>query len=130
MRAMPDSRIDREAPPHDLPALQRHGIGILAGGGRLPLMIAESVAARGGRVHIVGIEGEADAEIARFPHTWVNWGQIGRMVATLHADDSAAARHRRRPCAAPICGTSAPTSASSPACRASSGCWRAATIPC
>ena len=35
-------------------------IGILAGGGRLPLMIAESVAARGGTVHIVGIEGEAD----------------------------------------------------------------------
>jgi UDP-2,3-diacylglucosamine hydrolase len=58
-------------------------IGILAGGGRLPLMIAESVAARGGAVHIVGIEGEADPAIARFPHTWVNWGQIGRMVATL-----------------------------------------------
>jgi DUF1009 family protein len=61
-------------------------IGILAGGGRLPLMIAESVAARGRPVHIVGIEGEAAPEIARFPHTWVNWGQIGRMVATLHAE--------------------------------------------
>ena len=58
-------------------------IGILAGGGRLPLMIAESAAARGEAVHIVGIEGEADAAIARFPHTWVNWGQIGRMVAIL-----------------------------------------------
>ena len=61
-------------------------IGILAGGGRLPLMIAESVAARGGTVHIVGIEGEADPAIARFPHTWVNWGQIGRMVATLRGE--------------------------------------------
>ncbi len=61
-------------------------IGILAGGGRLPLMIAESVAARGDGVHIVAIEGEADPEIARFPHTWVNWGQIGRMVATLRAE--------------------------------------------
>ena len=61
-------------------------IGILAGGGRLPLMIAESVAARGESVHIVAIEGEADPEIARFPHTWVNWGQIGRMVATLRAE--------------------------------------------
>jgi UDP-2,3-diacylglucosamine hydrolase len=60
-------------------------IGILAGGGRLPLMIAESVAARGEAVHIVGIEGEADPAIARFPHTWVNWGQIGRMVATLQS---------------------------------------------
>jgi DUF1009 family protein len=61
-------------------------VGILAGGGRLPLMIAESVAARGDGVHIVAIEGEADPEVARFPHTWVNWGQIGRMVATLRAE--------------------------------------------
>jgi|SoiMethySBSTD1v2_1073268.scaffolds.fasta_scaffold02901_22 DUF1009 family protein len=60
-------------------------IGILAGGGRLPLTIAESVVARGESVHIVAIEGEADPDIARFPHTWVNWGQIGRMVATLRA---------------------------------------------
>src|SRR6185312_5376117 len=58
-------------------------IGILAGGGRLPRTIAESASARGETVHIVGIEGEADPGIARFPHTWVNWGQIGRMVATL-----------------------------------------------
>jgi UDP-2,3-diacylglucosamine hydrolase len=58
-------------------------IGILAGGGRLPLMIAESVIARGESVHIVAIEGEADPAISRFAHTWVNWGQIGRMVAAL-----------------------------------------------
>jgi DUF1009 family protein len=63
-------------------------IGILAGGGRLPIAIAESVMARGEAVHIVGIEGEADTAIADFPHTWVNWGQIGRMVATLHAHDA------------------------------------------
>jgi len=61
-------------------------IGILAGGGRLPLTIAESVVARGEEVHIVAIAGEADAAVARFPHTWVNWGQIGRMVATLRAE--------------------------------------------
>ena len=61
-------------------------IGILAGGGRLPILIAENVLARGGSVHIVGIEGEADAEVGRFPHTWVNWGQIGRMVATLRSE--------------------------------------------
>jgi UDP-2,3-diacylglucosamine hydrolase len=61
-------------------------IGILAGGGRLPVMIAESVVARGGSVHIVGIEGEADQDVARFPHTFVNWGQIDRMVATLRSE--------------------------------------------
>jgi DUF1009 family protein len=61
-------------------------IGILAGGGRLPLMIAESALARGTQVHIVAIRGEADPEIERFPHTWVNWGQIGRMLATLRRE--------------------------------------------
>jgi DUF1009 family protein len=71
------------SPPADLPVGR---IGILAGGGRLPLTIAESVAQRGGAPHIVGIEGEADAQIARFPHTWVNWGQVGRMVSTLREE--------------------------------------------
>ena len=61
-------------------------IGILAGGGRLPLMIAESAAARGTGVHIVAIRGEADPEVARFPHTWVNLAQIGRMLATLRRE--------------------------------------------
>jgi DUF1009 family protein len=61
-------------------------IGILAGGGRLPLMIAESAAARGTNVHIVAIRGEADPMIERFPHTWVNWGQIGRMLTTLRRE--------------------------------------------
>lgn len=61
-------------------------IGILSGGGRLPLMIAESLAARGIAAHIVAIQGEAGPEVERFPHTWVNWGQIGRMVATLKSE--------------------------------------------
>ncbi|MBO0766528.1 MAG: DUF1009 domain-containing protein, partial [Hyphomicrobiaceae bacterium] len=75
-------------------------IGILAGGGRLPLMIAESVIARRGSVHIVAIEGEADPAVARFPHTWVNWGQIGRMVGALrgqHIDALVIAGGVRRP---------------------------------
>ncbi len=58
-------------------------IGILAGGGRLPTLIAESVVARGGQVHIVGVIGEADDSITRFPHTWANWGQVGLMLETL-----------------------------------------------
>jgi len=67
------------------PAPSTRRIGILAGGGRLPLLLAESVTARGEAVHIVGIEGEADPAIAQFPHTWVNWGQIGRVVEALRA---------------------------------------------
>jgi UDP-2,3-diacylglucosamine hydrolase len=75
-------------------------IGILAGGGRLPLMIAESAAARGQDVHIVAIEGEADPEVANFSHVWVNWGQIGRMVTALReqgGDEVVIAGAVRRP---------------------------------
>jgi DUF1009 family protein len=89
------------SPPRpDPPAISPTArIGILAGGGRLPLTIAESVIERGGSAHIVGIEGEADVDIARFPHTWVNWGQVGRMVSTLraHADALVIAGGVRRP---------------------------------
>jgi DUF1009 family protein len=54
---------------------------------------------RGGSVHIVAIEGEADADIERYPHTWVNWGQVGRMVSTLRkrADAMVIAGGVRRP---------------------------------
>lgn len=58
-------------------------LAILAGGGRLPLLIAESVTARGGSVHIVAIRGEADSGIERYPQTWVNWGQIGRAIKAI-----------------------------------------------
>jgi DUF1009 family protein len=92
---------DLARPPHGgAPQRSTDRIGILAGGGRLPLTIAESALARGGAVHIVAIEGEADPDVARFPHTWVNWGQVGRMVATLRstgADAMVIAGGVRRP---------------------------------
>jgi DUF1009 family protein len=74
-------------------------IGILAGGGRLPLTIAESVVAQGGSAYIVAIEGEADADFSPFPHTWVGWGHVGRMVSTLRrqADAMVIAGGVRRP---------------------------------
>ncbi|MGD9784956.1 MAG: LpxI family protein [Hyphomicrobiaceae bacterium] len=58
-------------------------IGILAGGGSLPREIADSVAARGLPVHVVALEGEADADFSPYPVTHVDWGQLGRMVEAL-----------------------------------------------
>jgi DUF1009 family protein len=60
-------------------------LAILAGGGRLPLLVADSVSKRGGEVHVIAIRGEASPEVERYPHTWVNWGQIGRMLRTIKA---------------------------------------------
>ncbi|HVZ04228.1 LpxI family protein [Hyphomicrobium sp.] len=62
-------------------------IGIIAGSGSLPREVAESVIARGGRVHIVMVDGAADASLAMFPHTVVNWAQPGRATAALRGAD-------------------------------------------
>ncbi len=58
-------------------------IGILAGGKSLPIEIAESLKSRGVPVHVVALEGEAGEEIERFSPTWVNWGQIGKIIASF-----------------------------------------------
>ena len=58
-------------------------LGIIAGRGPLPCVVAASAAARGLPLHIVAIRGEAREEIERFPHTWVKWGEIGKMFGAL-----------------------------------------------
>lgn len=61
-------------------------LGIIAGRGSLPTFIAEAANADGMPVHIVGIQGEADADIERFPHTWIKWGEVGKLFAALEKD--------------------------------------------
>jgi DUF1009 family protein len=58
-------------------------LGIIAGGGLLPCVVAEAAEARGLPLHIVGIRGEASPAIERFPHTWVKWGEIGKLFGAL-----------------------------------------------
>jgi DUF1009 family protein len=58
-------------------------LGIIAGRGPLPCAVAASATARGVPLHIVGIRGEANETIERFPHTWVKWGEIGKMFHAL-----------------------------------------------
>lgn len=60
-------------------------LGILAGGGSLPLEIAAWARQQNRDVHIVALRGEADADLDAYSHTWVDWGQIGRMIAALRA---------------------------------------------
>lgn len=60
-------------------------IGILAGGGSIPREVADSIAARGDFVCILGLAGEASDPFDFMPHpsASVGWGQIGRMIAQL-----------------------------------------------
>lgn len=65
-------------------------LAILAGGGTLPLIVASAAVRAGRSVTIVGIEGEAGPEIAAYPHEWVGWGEVGKLLLTLrqrHAQD-------------------------------------------
>lgn len=59
-------------------------LGILAGSGSLPLLIAKRTVRTGRPVFICGIAGTAEEEIAEFPHCWVKWGQINKLFKELH----------------------------------------------
>jgi DUF1009 family protein len=55
-------------------------VGIVAGGGNLPVEIARSVQNRGGFVHAVMIEGQAQGTLRSFPHTDASWAEVGKVV--------------------------------------------------
>lgn len=60
-------------------------LGIVAGGGVLPVAVAEAAIGQGRGVFIVAFEGAADPAVTRFPHAWVRWGQVGRLLRLLKA---------------------------------------------
>ncbi|RIA56437.1 LpxI family protein [Dichotomicrobium thermohalophilum] len=58
-------------------------LGIIAGAGTLPLHIATHAREQGRAVYILGFQGLAEPDIAGFPHDWMRWGQVGRMLRLL-----------------------------------------------
>jgi DUF1009 family protein len=58
-------------------------LAIIAGGGALPSALAEAATRAGRSVYILGIRGEAESSITHYPHTWLKWGEVGRLFATL-----------------------------------------------
>ena len=61
-------------------------VGILAGGGGIPIEIARTATASGHEVHIVAIDPGVDERIAEFPHHRVGLGQVGRILQVLRAE--------------------------------------------
>jgi len=53
-------------------------LGIFAGGGDLPLKLAEACRTHGRPFFVIGIEGSAGPEIEAFPHAWAGIGAIAR----------------------------------------------------
>jgi hypothetical protein len=67
----------------DLDSKHDSPLAIIAGGGTLPIALAAAAAAHGRAVHVIAIRGEAAAEISRFPHSWLKWGEVGKLFAIL-----------------------------------------------
>src|ERR1043166_5788496 len=62
-------------------------LAIVAGGGSVPIAVAEAVMRRGRRVVLFPVRGWADpAAVERFPHHWVAVGQVGRLARHAHAE--------------------------------------------
>ena len=62
-------------------------LAIVAGGGSIPIAVAEAVMRRGRRVVLFPVRGWADpAAVERFPHYWVPVGQVGRLARYAHAE--------------------------------------------
>jgi DUF1009 family protein len=62
-------------------------LAIVAGGGSIPIAVAEAVVRRGRRVVLFPVRGWADpAAVERFPHYWVAVGQGGRLARYAHAE--------------------------------------------
>ena len=55
-------------------------LGIIAGGGELPLAVAEAAQGAGRDVFILALKGSADEAVARFPHEWNGLGELGRAL--------------------------------------------------
>jgi DUF1009 family protein len=61
------------------------GLGIIAGGGDLPIAVAESATRAGRPVFVMGLKGAADDGISRFTHDWVAMGESRKALDLLHA---------------------------------------------
>lgn len=79
----PRRAADRATPTAAQPAEIAGPLGIIAGRGDLPAVIAEAMTASGIKLHVIGIRGEASEAIERFPHTWIRWGEVGKLFSAL-----------------------------------------------
>ncbi|HUO98859.1 MAG TPA: UDP-2,3-diacylglucosamine diphosphatase LpxI [Rhizomicrobium sp.] len=59
-------------------------LGIIAGGGDLPLAIAESAHEAGRGVFVIALTGSADTWVEAWPHEWASLGEVGKVIRALH----------------------------------------------
>lgn len=74
---------DRAASTASQPAEIAGPLAVIAGRGNLPAVIAEAMTAHGIPLHVIAIRGEASEGIERFAHTWIRWGEVGKLFGAL-----------------------------------------------
>lgn len=67
----------------------RPKLAIVAGRGPLPLALADAAMAAGRPIFVVGLEGESEPAIERFPHGWVRIGAMGKFLNMLKEEGCA-----------------------------------------
>ena len=65
------------------PDLLPSRIGVVAAGGSIPGAVCEAARAKGIDVHVVALQGQAEPALSRFPHRWVQLGQVGHLLGAL-----------------------------------------------
>ncbi len=58
-------------------------LGIIAGGGTLPLRLAQACAVQGRAFHLIGLKSMAGPEIEAHPHDWTALGTVGHTLEVL-----------------------------------------------
>ena len=58
-------------------------LGIIAGAGVLPEMVARAAASQGREVFVLALLGAADASVEAFPHHWIGMGEARRGISLL-----------------------------------------------
>ncbi len=61
-------------------------VGLIAGWGRYPLVVAETLRAQGAQVHCLGIRGHVDPAIRQWCDSfeWVGLGKVGQVLRFFH----------------------------------------------
>jgi DUF1009 family protein len=70
-----------------MPPASTKALGIVAGGGELPLAIAESARQSGREVFVLALLGSADEWVKSYPHEWASLGEVNKAIKALRAHD-------------------------------------------
>jgi len=62
-------------------------IGIIAGGGPLPGIVADAVIKSGRAVFICALKGVGDRALENYPHEWISFGSVGKVLKKFKMAD-------------------------------------------